>query len=437
MTAYPTQYQPQPYVELKHPDWAESAVIYQVNLRQFTPEGTINAFKAHLPRIKALGIDIIWLMPIHPIGIKNRKGGLGSPYSVQNYYAVNPEFGTLDDLKELVREVHRLGMYIILDWIANHSAWDNPLVSEHPEWYVKAKNGSFQSPPWYDWDDSIRFDFTEAAFRQYMTEAMKYWVQETDIDGYRCDVAGFVPLDFWNNVRRELDTIKPVFMLAEWESRDIHKQAFDMSYSWSLWEKLVAVAKGKGFNALIEYIAHDVNTFPRDAYRMLFTDNHDKNAWEGDQYSNFGAMLPAAIVMTVVANGMPLVYGGQEAGLDRSLKFFDRDTIEWREHPNNALYQTLFALKHQNLALRNGKRGGEMIRINNDGENVLSFYRESDGHRVVAIINFNDHKIRCCLDCQDISGEYTDWFQQQNYTLENSAEMELAAWGYVVLSQLS
>lgn len=437
MTAYPTQYQPQPYVELKHPDWAESAVIYQVNLRQFTPEGTIKAFKTHLPRIKALGIDIIWLMPIHPIGIKNRKGGLGSPYSVQNYYAVNPEFGTWDDLKELVREVHRLGMYIILDWIANHSAWDNPLVSEHPEWYVKAKNGSFQSPPWYDWNDSIRFDFTQAAFRQYMTEAMKYWVQETDIDGYRCDVAGFVPLDFWNNVRRELDTIKPVFMLAEWESRDIHKQAFDMSYSWSLWEKLVAVAKGKGFNALIEYIAHDVNTFPRDAYRMLFTDNHDKNAWEGDQYSNFGAMLPAAIVMTVVANGMPLVYGGQEAGLERSLKFFDRDTIEWREHPNNALYQTLFALKHQNLALRNGKRGGEMIRINNDGENVLSFYRESDGHRVVAIINFNDHKIRCCLDCQDISGEYTDWFQQQNYTLENSAEMELAAWGYVVLSQLS
>lgn len=435
MTIYPPQYQSKPYVELKHPTWAESAVIYQVNLRQFTPEGTINAFKSHLPRIKALGIDIIWLMPIHPIGVKNRKGSLGSPYSIQDYYAVNAEFGTLDDLKDLVREVHRLGMYIILDWVANHSAWDNPLVTEHPEWYVKTKSGDFQSPPWYDWDDSIRFDFNQAGLRQYMTEAMKYWVRETDIDGYRCDTAGFVSVDFWDNVRRELDAIKPVFMLAEWESRDLHKQAFDMSYSWSLWDKLVAVAKGAGFPALVEYIAHDVNTFPRDAYRMLFTDNHDKNSWEGNQYLNFGDALSAATVMTAVANGMPLVYGGQEAGLERSLKFFDRDTIEWRDHPNAVLYQTLFALKHQNLALRNGKRGGEMIRINNNAEKVLSFYRESEGHRVVAVINFSDQPLCCRLECGDIVGQYTDWFKRQDYTLASSAEIELKAWGYLVLSQ--
>ena len=437
MTVYSAEYQPQPYVQLKHPDWAESAVIYQVNIRQFTPEGTFNAFKAHLPRIKALGADILWLMPIHPIGAEKRKGGLGSPYAVQDFYGVNPEFGSLQDLKALVREIHRLGMYVILDWVANHSAWDNPLTKSHPEWYLKDKQGNIQPTPWYDWDDIIEFDYDQPGLRQYMTEAMKYWVGETDIDGYRCDVAGFVPTDFWNNVRRELDVIKPVFMLAEWESRDLHQKAFDMTYGWYLWDRLIAVAKGQGFHSLIEYMAHDVKTFPRDAYRMLFTENHDKNAWEGNQYLNFGDALSAATVMTVVANGMPLVYGGQEAGLARSLKFFDRDTIEWQAHSNTQLYQTLFALKHRNLALRNGKNGGEMIRLNNNGDKVLSFYRESDGHRVVAVINFSDKKTSFSLQCTDISGLYTDWFKQQDYTLADSAELELEPWGYLVLSRIN
>ena len=437
MTVYSAEYQPQPYVQLKHPDWAESAVIYQVNIRQFTPEGTFNAFKAHLPRIKALGADILWLMPIHPIGAEKRKGGLGSPYAVQDFYGVNPEFGSLQDLKALVREIHRLGMYVILDWVANHSAWDNPLTKSHPEWYLKDKQGNFQPTPWFDWDDSIKFDYSNPAVRQYMTAAMKYWVTETDIDGYRCDTAGFLPVEFWDNIRAELDNIKPVFMLAEWESRDLHRKAFDMTYAWSLWDKLVAVAKGRNFEQLVEYIAHDVNTFPRDAYRMTFVENHDKNAWEGNQYLNFGEALAAATVTTVVINGMPLVYGGQEAGLARSLKFFDRDTIEWQPHPNTQLYQNLFALKHQNLALRNGKRGGEMIRIKNNADNVLSFYRESNGHRVVAIINFTEKKTNVSLQCADINGQYTDWFKQQNYTLADSAEIELEPWGYLVLSQIN
>lgn len=434
MTAL-AQYQPQPYVELQHPAWAESAVIYQVNLRQFTPEGTINAFKAHLPRLKELGVDILWLMPIHPIGVKNRKGSLGSPYSVQDYYAVNSEFGSMEDFKALVAEIHRLGMYVILDWVANHSAWDNPLTLSHPEWYTKNKHGDFQPTPWYDWDDIIEFDFNQPDLRQYMTNAMKYWVKTTDIDGFRCDVAGFVPVDFWNNVRRELDEIKPVFMLAEWESRDLHRHAFDMTYDWSLWDKLIDVANGKGFNALVEYMAHDVKTFPRDAYRMTFTDNHDKNAWEGNPYLNFGAALPATIVLTVVVNGMPLIYNGQEAGLARSLKFYDRDPIEWRAHPHAELYRALFALKHQNLALRNGRNGGVMVRINNNGEKVLSFYRESEGHRMVAVINFSDKAVNVTLQCGDIAGQYRDWFQRQDYTLADSADIKLGAWDYLILSQ--
>ena len=301
-------YQAKPYVELKHPEWAESAVIYQVNIRHFTKEGTFEAFRAHLPRLKDLGVDILWLMPIHPIGELNRKGSLGSPYAVKDYYAVNAEFGTAEDLQKLINDIHALGMFVILDWVANHSAWDNSLTQSHPEWYSKNKQGNFQPTPWYDWDDIIEFDYTNPGLRQYMTEAMKYWVINYDIDGFRCDVAGFVPTDFWNQVRFELDMIKPVFMLAEWESRDLHQKAFDMTYGWNLWDKLLAVANGRGYNrhafpALVEYMAHDVKTFPRDAYRMLFTDNHDKNAWEGNQYLNFADALGVATVMTVLANG--------------------------------------------------------------------------------------------------------------------------------------
>ena len=212
-------YEPIPYVKLRHPEWSKAAAIYQINTRQFTPEGTFRAAETHLPRLKELGADILWLMPIHEIGQENRKGSLGSPYSVRDYTSVNAEFGTLEDLKHLVRAAHAAGMYVILDWVANHTACDNPLVQEHPEWYARDWKGEMHPTPWWDWPDILDLDYRHAGLRQYMTEAMKYWVREADIDGFRCDVAGFVPTDFWNQARRELETIKPVFMLAEWEGR--------------------------------------------------------------------------------------------------------------------------------------------------------------------------------------------------------------------------
>jgi len=208
-------YLPKKYVELKHPEWSKNATIYEVNIRQYTPEGTFKAFEAHLPRLKEMGIDIIWIMPIHPIGEKNRKGKKGSPYSVKDYYGVNTEFGSMNDFKLLVNKIHELNMHVIIDWVANHSAWDNPLATEHPDWYTKTNEGQFQPTPWYDWEDIIDFDYENPGIRKYMTDALVYWVKETDIDGYRCDVAGFIPVDFWDNVRRELDLVKPVFMLAE------------------------------------------------------------------------------------------------------------------------------------------------------------------------------------------------------------------------------
>jgi glycosidase len=315
-------YQPQDYVQLTHPEWSKNATIYEVNIRQYTPEGTFKAFESHLPRLKELGIDIIWLMPIHPIGEKNRKGSIGSYYSVKDYYAVNPEFGTMDDLKSLVKKIHDMGMYVILDWVANHSAWDCNLVSAHPEWYTRDYNGNFQPTPWYDWSDVIDFDYNQPGIRKYMTEVLKYWVTEANIDGYRCDVAGFIPTDFWENVRKELDEIKPVFMLAEWNARDLHKAAFDMSYNWEMYAAMHELVMNNGsFHRLYEHFAHTVNTFPRNAYWMNFVDNHDKNSWEGTQFTQFGPALDACIVLTVTAAGMPLVYSGQEAGLDRQLHF--------------------------------------------------------------------------------------------------------------------
>lgn len=432
-----SSYDPKPYVELKHPEWSKNATIYEVNIRQYTSEGNFKAFESHLPRLKEMGIDIIWLMPIHPIGESHRKGKMGSYYSVKDYLAVNPEFGTLEEFKALVDKIHSLGMYVIIDWVANHSAWDNPLATTHPDWYTKTKEGDFQPTPWYDWDDVIDFDYENANLREYMTNALKYWVKETNIDGYRCDVAGFIPVDFWDNVRSELDAIKPVFMLAEWESRDLHKKAFDMTYSWSLWEQMVGVTKhNKSIDGLVEYMAHDVSSFPKGSYRMIFTDNHDKNSWSGNQYSNFGDGLQAATILTTTVNGMPLVYSGQEAGLDRSLAFFEKDEITWKEHPNRELYTKLFALKHTNKALWNGAWGGEMIRVYSDKmSQVISFYREKEGDKVLPIINFSKQPVTVILNTKYFTGTYKEWITGKEIKLNGADKFSLAPWESLVLTQ--
>ncbi|HLP62960.1 alpha-amylase family glycosyl hydrolase [Flavobacterium sp.] len=429
------RYQPKEYVELQHPEWSKNATIYEVNVRQFTKEGTFKAFESHLPRLKAMGIDIIWLMPIHPNGEEKRKGTLGSEYSVKDYYGVNPEYGNKEDFKRLVDKIHSMGMYVILDWVANHSAWDNPLAKEHPDWYSKTPEGNFQPTPWYDWGDIIDFDYNNPELRKYMTDAMKYWVKDFNIDGYRCDVAGFIPVDFWDNARAELDEIKPVFMLAEWEARDLQKKAFDMTYSWSLWDKMHnATVGGKGIGGLVEYMAHDESTHPKDAYRMTFTENHDKNSWEGNQFSNFGDGLESCMVFCTVVNGMPLVYSGQEAGLDRSLKFFDKDEIEWKQHPFADLYSKLFALKHKNKALWNGKHGGQMIRIFNDKmDQVISFSRTKDNDQVIPIMNFSEKPVTVQLDSKYQKGDYTEYFTNKKVSLKGDDIFEMKPWEYLIL----
>lgn len=431
-----SRYQPRKYVEIQHPDWVKNATLYELNIRQFSPQGTFKEVEKQLPRLQKMGIKIIWLMPVQPIGVVNRKGTLGSYYSVKDYLAVNPEFGTEQDFRHLVTAIHDQGMYVIIDWVANHSSWDNELAELHPDWYSKTRDGKFQSTPWRDYDDIIDFDYTQPGLRKYMTEALKFWVKNYNIDGFRCDVASFVPLDFWENTRTELEAIKPVFMLAEAEDKELHRRAFDATYNWTLWNVLHAIAKqDKSVKMLSEgYIAEHISIFPRDGIRMNFTDNHDKNSWEGTQYSNFGAALPAAIVFTSLMDGMPLVYSGQEAGLDRSLQFFERDPIVWKFSENEALFTQLFNLKLRNQALWNGNAGGEMIRIMNDRmDQVISFVREKNGDKVLVFINLSKMPTEVNFDTSLDAGAYTDLFTGEEKILGTHLMLSLKPWHYVVL----
>lgn len=436
-TVATSPYVPESYVKLEHPEWSKNASIYELNTRQFSEEGTFKAAEKELPRLKELGVDIIWLMPIHEIGEKNRKGSLGSPYSVKDYYSVNSEFGTLDELKEFVNAAHDQGMYVILDWVANHTAWDNVLVAEHPDWYDKDYKGDFRPTPWWDWSDIIDLDFNKAEVREYMTEALKYWVKEVDIDGYRCDVAGFVPVDFWNNVRRELDAIKPVFMLAEWESRDLHAKAFDMTYAWSWNETMHRICHGQAdVNGLYIYYSWNESAFPEGAFRMTFVTNHDKNAWEGTMWEQFGDGLEAAIVLSVVGEGMPLIYNGQEAGNKKRLEFFERDPIEWKEHYIGDLYKDLLKLMKQNTALWHADWGSTMIKVPNSSETeILSFVRQNEEDKVFAVFNFSENTQTVSFKETLYHGTYNDYFTRERVMFGEGSDIELDAWGYKVFTK--
>jgi glycosidase len=429
-----TTYEPEAYVKLTHPDWSKNATLYQINTRQFTEEGTFNAAKAQLPRLKGMGVDIVWLMPVHPIGEENRKGSLGSPYSVKDYRKVNPEFGTLEDLKAFVDEAHKLGMYVILDWVANHTAWDNWLRAEHPDWYERDYKGDFRPTPWWDWSDIIDLDYSKPDLREYMTESMKYWVREVGVDGYRCDVAGFVPVDFWNTVRKELDSIKPVLMLAEWESRDLHAEAFDMTYAWSWSQHMHNIVKGHAdVNGLFVYYSWNESAFPREAYRLVHVANHDSNAWEGTMFENYGDALEAVITLSVVGEGFPMMYNGQEAGNSKRLAFFEKDPIEWKPHPIGELYSTLFHLKHDNKALWNGQYGGRMVHVPNDqAKTVFSFIRENEGDKVFAVFNFSDSPKTVQFKESLFTGTYKEVFSNKTEQLEQQTNMTLPAWAYRV-----
>jgi glycosidase len=424
------RYQPEAYVQIEHPEWSRNAAIYELNTRQFTPEGTFAAAQKHLPRLKELGVNIIWLMPVHEIGKKNRKGGLGSFYSVKDYYSVNPEFGDLESLKRFVATAHENGLYVILDWVANHTAWDNPLVEEHPEWYSRDSQGEFYSTSWTDWADIIDLDYSQPGLRRYMIDVMKWWVTEAGVDGFRCDVAGYVPLDFWNELRLELDAIKPVFMLAEWESRDLHARAFDATYAWSWHNAVHSIATGRAdVSTLNGYYGTNENSWPKNGMRMLFVSNHDKNSWEGTQFELFGDALENAIVLSVISEGIPMVYSGQEAGNSKRLEFFEKDTVEWRDHPIGLLYRKLLALKKTNTALWNGRWGSKIQRVPNDTpKQVFSFVRENDSDKVFAVFNFSNQPVTVSFSDNNHHGVYRDYLSGEQAMMSEGINLEMPPW---------
>lgn len=428
------QYQAQPYVKFEHEEWTKDAVIYQINMRQFTEEGSFEAASKQLARLKDLGVDILWLMPIHPIGEKNRKGSLGSPYAIKNYFEVNPEFGSEAEFRFFVEQAHALEFKVILDWVANHTAWDNVMMQEHPDWYHRNSQGEFHSTPWFDWSDIVELDYQSPAMREYMTEAMRYWVREFDVDGYRADAAGFVPLDFWENATRELRKIKPVFMLAEWENRDVHAYAFDASYSWTWWDNMHDVVRGKkDVNALSGYYAWDVKYYPDDAYRMLYVTNHDKNSWDGTEFEIFGDAVEVVTVLSFVSKGIPLIYNGQEAGNKKRLEFFERDPIVWQQHAHEKLLKNLIRLKKQNRALWNGHWGGPVEQLkNSQPSHVLSFVRNSGGNTVIVIANLSPDIQSVSFYGPDYKGEFTDFTTAKPMQFDASETMKLKPWEYRV-----
>ncbi|GGY48931.1 alpha-amylase family glycosyl hydrolase [Pseudoduganella albidiflava] len=426
------RYQPAPYSTVQHPEWTKNASIYQLNTRQFTAAGTLRAAQQELPRLKALGTDIVWLMPVHPIGKAHRKGSLGSPYAVQDYFAINPELGTLADFKAFVAAAHGLGMYVIMDWVANHTAWDATMRTAHPEWYLKDAAGKPRPTPWFDWDDIIELDYGNPALRAYMTKAMRYWVEEAGVDGYRADAAGFVPQDFWDNAAAELRAIKPVFLLAEWESRDMHARAFDATYSWTWWDAMRLIAEGKAdATSLYSYYAWNEKFYPKNAYRMLYVTNHDKNAADGTEFEVFGPAVDAAIVLSVVSDGMPMIYNGQEAGNEKRLKFFERDPIAWKASPYGVLYRDLFALKKRNTALWNGEHGATMRQVKNSApKQVFSFVRDNGQDKVFAVFNLSGKPASVTFEDGPQRGSYREFGSGTATAIGDVATLTLAPWAW-------
>lgn len=373
----------------ERPDWVNQAVIYELFVRNFTPEGTFRAIIPRLQELKSLGVTTLWLMPIHPVGEKGRKGELGSPYAIQDYFDVNPRFGTKDDFRALVDAVHAAGMYLIIDFVANHTAPDNAWVTEHPDWYTQDAAGTPTHPEGTDWTDVADLNYDEPAVREAMQEALYFWVREFDIDGYRCDVAEMVPMDFWSTAIDSLHAIKPVMMLAEGENPELHAHGFDVTYSWKPYHALKDVWKGEAVSTYLDVVAEEQEAFPADALRLRFTTNHDETAWDNPPTILFGGQdgARAAAVMTALLPGIPLLYNGQEAGTDEKIPLFEKSSMDFSAHPEmRAFYTNLLSLHHQHPALQSNTF--EVLAP--EAEDVALFARGSGDDRLIVAVNVRD-----------------------------------------------
>lgn len=416
------------------PSWVDNATIYEVNVRQYTKEGTFKAFATHLPRLKELGVKVLWFMPIYPISRLNRKGSLGSYYSVADYYAVNPEFGDLAGFKDLVDSCHAQGCKVILDWVGNHTGWDNPWITAHPEWYTQV-NGQISSPVGTDWTDVADLNYENKAMRAAMIAAMQFWVKETDIDGFRCDTAEMIPLDFWEDARTALDTIKPVLMLAEAGSDLSYlRQAFNVNYNWELLSLMTEAASGTGTaEAIRKQLLSSANTYPLGSFPMNFTTNHDENSWNGTEFERLGSASELMSALSFTAPGLPLLYSGQEAANPRRLLFFEKDAIDWSDLTAQTFFQKLVQLKKDSQALHTGNNGGSLAMIDINQKAVLGFVRARDSSKVVFIGNFSNKPQTYAVKAIAAAGSYRDYFTGEPVTLKAGSTGQLEGFDYRIL----
>ena len=395
-----------------HPDWTYDAVVYEMNVRQYTPEGTFAAAAEHLPRLQELGVDIIWLMPIYPIGVKERKGTLGSYYAISDYCATNPEFGTLEDFDAFVAQAHELGLKVIIDWVANHTSPDALWIEGKPaDWYVRDEQGN--TIVQYDWTDIAKLNYDNHDMRAEMEKSMRFWM-ERGIDGFRCDMACEMPFDFWKSVIPSIRKDYPqMYWLAEGEHTELHNGSFDASYAWELHHLLNSIARGeKGVAELKEYIAKDAEAHPAEAFRLMFTSNHDENSWAGTEFERMGDAVKVMAMLTfTLPSGQPLIYTGQEMGWNKRFEFFEKDHIPaWECNEYAAFYKELTALRHNNTALAAGERGGKIEYIDTVPEGVFAFSRAVEGNKVTVYANLTKEAV----------------------TFDN---INLAAWGWQIITE--
>lgn len=426
---------PKPAEKVPHPEWSYNSVVYELNVRQATPEGNFAAAAEQLPRLKELGVDIVWCMPIYPIGVEGRKGSLGSYYAISDYCAVNPEFGTMEDFDAFLQKAHALDMKVILDWVANHTSPDSKWAQEHRDWHVRDSLGN--TVVQYDWTDIAKLNYENRDMRAAMTDAMRFWLNR-GVDGFRCDVAGEIPVDYWREAFAELKSEHPdIYLLAEDENPELHVDAFDATYAWELHHLLNDVARGeKGPSDIREYVAADAEKNPQEAFRLMFTSNHDENSWNGTEFERMGDAAQAMAVLTfTLPGGQPLIYTGQEFGYDHRFEFFEKDPMPAME-PNDftSFYRDLCALHHENPALAAGERGGKAVWMEGVPDGVLAFSREVGENRVECVVNLSSETV-------EVTGLSAVKADRMNRLLANhvsgvgSSSVELGPWGYYVYAE--
>ena len=413
------------------PAWMLQSNIYEVNVRQYTPQGTFRAFEPSLQRLKDMGVEILWFMPITPISKTDRKGTLGSYYAVQNYTAVNPEFGTMDDWKSLVKKAHGMGFKVITDWVANHTGADNGWLTRHPGFFTKDKNGKVVSP--FDWTDTRDLNYDNKELRDSMTAAMKFWISESDIDGFRCDVAGEVPADFWKDCIAALRKEKEIFMLAEGDKGELHRAGFNASYPWDMFANLKDIAAGKKDALAIDTVLRrQDSTFPAGAVRMYFTSNHDENSWNKSDYGTFpgAAHAPFAVFTQTMRNSLPLIYSGQEEPVLRKIEFFEKDNMHFAKYQRAGFYKTLLALRKKTPALATDASFKKVSA--GDDKALYAYVREKEGHKVLVILNLSNKEQAVNIKDASLQGKPYNIFLFQNEPVNPTHSFNLEPWGYVV-----